>query len=71
LFINEKIITSKTGEKKYWERIKNININENYDLEDEMQRVWDKHKNGIEERIKFDDDLKKAYEFYISHTKEN
>lgn len=36
-----------------------------------MQRVWDKYKNDIEERIKFDDDLKKAYEFLIGHVKEN
>jgi len=71
LFIDKKIMTSIKGDIKYWEKIKNININEYYDLENEMQKVWDKYKKDIEEKIKIDDDLRKAYEFLISHVKEN
>jgi len=64
-FINKKIMISRKGEKKYWEKIKNININENIDLEKEMQAVWDKYKNDIEEKIKIDHGLRKAYKLYI------
>lgn len=66
-FINEKIMTSGKGDKNYWKKIKNININEYYNLENEMQTVWDKYKNDIKEKIKTDDNLRKTYEFLISH----
>ena len=71
LFLDEKIMTSKTGDKKYWEKIKNININEYYDLESEMQTVWDKSKNDIKEKTKIDESLRITYEYLVDHIKEN
>ncbi len=71
LFIDKKIMTSIKGDIKYWKKIKNINIDDDYDFENEMQKVWDRYKNDIEEKIKIDDDLRKAYEFLISHIDEN
>lgn len=70
-FINEKIMTSGEDEINYWEKIKNINTNEYYNLENEMQTVWDKYKKDIKEKTKTDDDLRETYEFLISHVKEN
>ena len=71
MFLDEKIMTSKTGDKKYWEKIKNININEYYDLESEMQTVWDKSKNDIKEKTKIDESLRITYEYLVDHIKEN
>jgi len=64
LFIDKKIMTSIKGNIKYWEKIKNININEYFDLESEMRTVWDKHKNDIKEKTKIDEGLRKAYELF-------
>ncbi len=70
-FLDKKIEISKEDEKIYWKKIKNIDIDKDYNLENEMQIVWDKHEKDIKEKIKTDNDLRETYEFLISHVKEN